>query len=208
MAKVNIVNGFHNAVFEGLKIRATQMSENQRLCCLVFDEIAIKKRLTFQSNRDIVEGFETIETTGVPCPATHACVFMVKGLKEKWKQVIGYEFTHGTISVPNLKDLVLKCLRLLLDIGLHVKLIVCDQGSNNQSMYKKLGISPQEPYFYVNEEKIFAMYDPPHLIKSVRNNLFASGYVVNGSIINAEFIKKLYEIDSKHHIQLAPKLTY
>lgn len=53
--------------------------------------------------------------------------------------------------------------------------MVCDQGTTNVSVVKSLGVTHSKPYFMVNNEKIFVFYDPPHLFKSVPNNLL-DGY--------------------------------
>ena len=208
MAKINITNGFHHSIFEGLRARATTMTEQQKLCCLVFDEMSISERLVYLSKSDKIEGFETIRPNNkTPFVANHACVFMVKGLVEKWKQPVGYEFSSGTLPVDTLQSLVCTCIEKLLAIGLYVKILICDQGSNNQSMIKKLGVTVDSPYTLVAGNRILVMYDPPHLIKSVRNNLHKSGYEVNGKAIEWAYIAKLFYTDSKHNVQLAPKLT-
>ena len=44
-----------------------------------------------------------------------------------------------------------------------------------QSLVTNLGVTEKEPFFTFNDTKIFALYDPPHLIKSIRLvNLFLS----------------------------------
>ena len=63
---------------------------------------------------------------------------MVRGMILKWKQAVGYFLTSGTMNADMLKDLLLSCISKMLDIGLKVKLVVCDKGSNNRSMIEKL----------------------------------------------------------------------
>ena len=75
-----------------------------------------------------------------------------------------------------MKVLLYRCIDRLRDIGLHVKIIVSDQGTNNVYL-----ASPSKNLFFYNQEhKIFAMFDPPDLIKSMHNNLKTNGYEIDG----------------------------
>ena len=46
-----------------------------------------------------------------------------------------------------------------------------------------MGISISKPYFtYTSnsfESNVYALYDTPHLLKSIRNNLYNNGLVIN-----------------------------
>ena len=48
-------------------------------------------------------------------------------------------------------------------IGLHVKVLVCDQGSNNRRLLKSFSdVSVDKPYFSYSGNKVCVIYDPPH----------------------------------------------
>ncbi len=53
----------------------------------------------------------------------------------------------------------------------------------------------QQPFFFHNGRKIFYMYDPPHLLKNIRNNLKKHGFVVDDKAVSwthiAEFLRKI-----------------
>ena len=66
-----------------------------------------------------------------------------------------------------LKEIISK----LMEIGLTEKVVIGDQGIHNQGLFKTLNISPEQPYHFWEGKKIYFMFDPPHLFKSVRNNL-------------------------------------
>ena len=51
------------------------------------------------------------------------------------------------------------------------------------------------------------MYDPPHLLKNVRNNLKKHGYTIGDSDITWDHIVEFYEKDSSKPVRTAPKLT-
>ena len=208
MNNFQIESGFHPSILEGLKNRVSKMNEQQKLCSIVFDEMAIKENIRYNAASDRVEGFESLyQGQSSKYIANHACVFMVRGIIENWKQAFGFFFSSGPMPAEKLKILLTDAINALNETGLNVKIVICDQGSNNRSMLQKLGVTVTSPFFHVNSKKIYAMYDPPHLIKNVRNNLKKTGYTVNGEDISWEDITKFYEIDSKLSIRTAPKLT-
>ena len=51
------------------------------------------------------------------------------------------------------------------------------------------------------------MYDAPHLIKNVRNNLKTSGFSVGSQVVSWNHIGQFHEQDCKLPIRVAPKLT-
>ena len=95
------------------------------------------------------------------------------------------------------------------NIGLSVKSVVFDQGTSNQKLVKLLNVTFDKPYFVHVNKKVFVFYDPPHLLKSIRNNLQHHDFMLNGHTISWKYIEKLYEIESSKTItlRLAPKLT-
>lgn len=65
-------------------------------------------------------------------------------------------------------------MQKLFNVNLSPKIIIYDQGTNNQTAFKSLNVTEQKPYFYVKENKMFALFDTPHLLKIVRNNLIGN----------------------------------
>ena len=59
------------------------MSESERMCSLVIDEMAIKKHLDYNRGRDAIDGL-----TKDGSLASQAMVFMARGITSKWKQVL------------------------------------------------------------------------------------------------------------------------
>jgi hypothetical protein len=96
-------------------------------------------------------------------------------------------------------------------IGLEVRLLVADQGTNNQSLFRNhLMVTKEKPYIEQNGRKIFTMFDSPHLLKSVRNNLEKHDFVLDGKRISWEHLRKFFEYDIANvsEIRLAPKLSH
>ena len=73
--------------------------------------------------------------------------------------------------------------------GLYPKALVCDQGSNNHSFLHKLEkVSIEKPHIVQNNQKVFVIYDPPHLLKNIRNNFMKSNYKYDSMEVKWEYI--------------------
>ena len=123
MRKINILPGFHSSIFEGLRVKCHSMSNLDRLCSLVFDEMAIKQNLVYNARSDLVEGFDNVVGQSQSI-ATHVGVFMVQGLTRHWKQPVGYFLSASTISPVELLSKVLECVRKIQNTGLVFKLFI------------------------------------------------------------------------------------
>lgn len=60
------------------------------------------------------------------------------------------------------------------------KVLVCDQSTTNQSAYRMLKISQNNPKLVIRGIEIIAIFDTPHLIKSIRNNLVSGDFLLDG----------------------------
>ena len=210
MKNIDVKSGFNDAILQALEKKLANRPETSKFVSIVIDEMAIKEGLSYDSGRDVIEGFSE-GVTKTNQLANHAIAFMVKSIVDNWKQPIGYFLSSGPMSGNDMKILLLECISKLHSIGLKVLVIIGDQGSNNRNLFensKQLGITVNQPFFMVGDHKIFVMYDLPHLIKNVRNNLKKHGLVVNGKDILWDHIKEFYEKDSSKSIRMAPKLTH
>lgn len=120
------------------------------------------------------------------------------GIWVPWKIPIAYYLVRSAVKHGMLKDLILYVLRILFEAGLDPKIIICDQGTNNQSALKALNVTENIPYFFINDKKIYAFFDVPHLLKSIRNNLIGSSFKKEEKTICYSDIKDTYYIDKKN----------
>ena len=208
LERTNIMPGFDNSIFAALKVKTDSMGQTEKCVALVFDEMSLKTALVYNHGLDKIEGFEDFGEEGSShFVADHALVFMVCGLMSKWKQPLGYFLTAGTVKPETLQKLTSKCLVKLEEIGLCPKVVICDQGSNNRSYLEKLEkVSIEKPYMMHNGKKVFVMFDPPHLLKNVRNNFIKSNYQYDDIEVKWEYIVDFYNLDKAMSIQMAPKL--
>ena len=118
----------------------------------------------------MIEGLEDLGNILGRTKATvsSAIVFMVRGIRAKWKQPISFYLTvtHGI-----LQELIQETIRSVLSTGLNPLGVVCDQGPNNRACLSRLGVSSDHPYFHLDGRRCLVFYDPPHLLKNNRNNL-------------------------------------
>jgi len=86
--------------------------------------------------------------------------------------------------------------------------VVCDQGVSHRNCMTTLGVTPEQPYFTVgSSHKVYVMYDMPHLVKNIRNNLLRYDFVLDGSeTVSFDHILELFRLDGST-LRLAPKLT-
>ncbi|KAK3801952.1 hypothetical protein RRG08_064546 [Elysia crispata] len=200
MRNINLRPGICEQLHQIFKMKVAVMSDLEKICALVIDEMALKKPLSYDSLNDKIEGIEDFGSLGrTQLCATEALVVMVRGIVFTWKQPLAYYLSSGPTKTHMLetvlKDIIIIRVR---ELGLNPK------GTNNQAVVNKLGINRDKPYFLINDEKIFVMFDPPHLLKSIRNNLKKSGFTMDGKIISWKYIEMLYERDSKFPIRMVP----
>jgi len=75
-------------------------------------------------------------------------------------------------------------------------------------MYTLLRGNQDQPSTTVCGEKIFLIFDMPHLIKSVRNNLLNGDFEINNSRkVSVNDIRKAYEIDTNNSARPMIKIT-
>ena len=121
--------------------------------------------------------------------------------------VLGYFFYAGGIITSKLKELYEAAIKNVQEMGMKVVFTVCDQKGVHRSLFNTLGMTPENPSFEINGERVHFFYDSPHLLKSLRNTLLKYDIKIGGKVISWEYIQKFFTIDHGQKIRLAPKLT-
>lgn len=91
-----------------------------------------------------------------------------------------------------LAEIIRSTIKILIQEGIEVVAIVCDQGAANRTAQNKLGVTTEKPFFEIMERTIFCFYDFVHLIKSVRNNLLVSNIFIDDEVISWSVLNKLF----------------
>lgn len=98
--------GFNKHLFDLLTLKIDHMEAEDRICALTIDEISLKSNLFYNFGCDCVIGFEDDGTNRTNNIANNAFVIMARGLKNNWKQPLGYAFTSTTASVLQIKAML------------------------------------------------------------------------------------------------------
>ena len=208
LRKSKICPRFHEQVLQTIKYRVQSMAESEKDCVLCFDEMSIKSGRSYDAEHDCLEGVEDFCHLGrSKTLASHALVFMVRGISVTWKQAVGYFLSSGSAPSKNLSLLLKDCIARLSQIGLRVRAVGCDQGPTNQKLMRELNVGPNHPYFEFEGSKVHVLFDPPHLIKNVRNNLQKHDFVNGQEVYSWSDISKFYDFDKEQPVRMAPKLT-
>jgi len=189
-------------MFKLLSLRVSSLPTCERQCVLVFDEMSLSCLLSYDKNLDRVIGYTDDGTI-----ATYALVFMVRGLKTKWKQAVSFFFTHNTVATSMLSSLITECIRKLRDIALFTRCIVCDQGATNVAAISILGATASLPHFSVDGCLVHIVCDVPHLLKSIQNKFLKYDIQIEGSVASWKHIDHFYQQDKVSPIRLVPRLT-
>lgn len=109
------------------------MKVNQKLCVLLFDEIALTPHLDYNRRGDKITGFVDNGEKTMKKIADHALVFMIKGIFYNYKQAVAYSFCAGSTPKDELVSQIKKVIRKLQSTGFIVVGTICDQGCANVS---------------------------------------------------------------------------
>lgn len=212
IGKSKFMPGLNQFFFNQLKLKTSTLTEMEKKVVISFDEMAIKEHLEYSKYLDLIEGYEDLGHLGrTTKTAKTALVFMARSIYSSWKLPICYFLSNSGVSSRILVEILKEVLQKCFQCELIIKGVVCDQAPQNQSTFRSLGISKEKPYFDFELDnqsyRIVAIFDPMHLIKSVRNNLLNGNYIRDGKIITFSDIRLVYELDKNKTIRALPKLT-
>lgn len=184
------------------------MSARARNCVLMFDEMSIKKCFDWHDSKQLVEGFVDLGHLGRQnLVGTHVLVFMARGLIDNWKQPLAFFVVNNSAGKTNVNIFLDKVLEASFGAGLNVRAVVSDQGSGFQSVCHSKQVTVENPHFKHGNRKVFFIFDFPHLIKSVRNNLIEKSLWFNGSEVSWNDIRELYNLEKDKGTRAALKLS-
>lgn len=213
--------GVNPQIFEHLKRTVQRLPAEKRLCTLIFDEVALEAGLFF--NKSQIIGFESFGFKTTNQIADHALVLMIKSIKGKFKQPIYFTFCKSCTKKDDLKHVLKVVITEVHKTGLKIIATICDQAQTNVSAIKSFKEDTRAKYlrnemeykscaFEIEEWQIFPLFDTPHLLKGVRNNLLKKDakFIVDGVERTAkwEHIRMLFDKDTgEDEIRLVNKLT-
>lgn len=180
---IQFESGILDEVFDMLKQAVKGMSENERDCMIVVDEMTIKAGLVFDPSTKKMVG-KCIFPTHVG-PAKKILIIMCGGINRRWKVAVAYFFTGK--EDPKIKDkktnnkgiafkdIIFKVIDKCEKIGLKVHSLTTDMGAENRAMWNACGVgcvresdavvSIQHPVR--PEDRFYFLPDPVHLFKNI-----------------------------------------
>lgn len=136
--KFTLEPGLNPQIFQHLKDKVGKWSTEQKLCNIVFDEVSLTPRLTYNEKYDKIHGFVDVAGERKMRFSEHALVFMLRGICAPWRQSVAYYFCEGTVSAAALQNILKQLVSQVSLTGLIPLGIVCDQGSTFRTAVKKL----------------------------------------------------------------------
>jgi len=227
LQKIPFETGINKKIFQHLKKTVSKIKNPlDKYCTVIFDEISLSAGLQYVPHQDRVVGFEDLgNNKSKPLFADKALTFMVRGIRKKFKQPVAFMFTNSSMKTPNLVVAIKEVVEAVQSSGLVVAALICDQASTNVAAINKLKMETKDKYLQLGKEKKFfgfeignqeivPLFDPPHLLKCMRNNLITKDLIFSDSGIKRvakwEHLTQLYELDkteSNIGDRINPKLT-
>lgn len=154
LAKANYLPGLCPDTFKNINKRFENADFDQKACVICFDEMSIMTQLDYSKKYDFIEGFEDLGGGHRSNKtAKYTLMFVVRGLYSKWKIPVAYFLSDSNVKADSLQLLVKAVIHKLFDNGLLPKTVVC-QATTNQKLYKSLGVTIENPFFFSNGRKI------------------------------------------------------
>ncbi|XP_025161358.1 uncharacterized protein LOC112590045 isoform X1 [Harpegnathos saltator] len=221
LQKIPVSAGLNTFILRHLESIAPKMSVKNKVCILMWDEVSIQPKITYDNRKDIICGLEDWGNNRTGKMADHVLVFMLRGLYTGWKMPISYNFCCKQTNTAQLVRCIKEHVSKINDLGFHIVATVCDQGSSNMAAIKELLLRTdmkrkssertQSQTFEVGQYVIVPLYDGPHLIKGVRNNLLTKDLAmscengVSAKIASWDIIKTAWIMDRETH-KIRPQL--
>lgn len=154
-----------------------RLDPKDRFCILLIDESPVE-----------VKNVPKSKLTDEQTPPSHVINFMLRGVYRHWKLPISNIFWSrqgsgsGSIFGEAIKTIITNICRS----GLSVIATVSDHSKININAINYLTKKPENDSYIVGYNRVFHVYDPCSLLKSVRNNL-----VKNDLIFEMDGVKKI-----------------
>ena len=150
----------------------------------------------------VTKSFVRNTTLSNPGVSNHFLIFMLRGLRLKWKQKVAYELTGPSISGFAMKTALNLVIEAARAVGFVIKSSTSDMGSSNKALWPSIGVtvSRDERKKYTigaSSEKIHCIADPPHLLKNMkiaflRHDLFLPKNICDDNDLPSRKILSVY----------------
>jgi hypothetical protein len=191
-----------------LSLRISKLSEMERVCILIFDEIYVYQNIQYDNGKFVCL------STDSNTPATSVLCFMVSSLRCKYADVVSMIPISG-LKVDVLEAHFMSVMQMLLNCGYNVIAAVADNHPVNRSYFNKIAngdINKKCSNPVDLSKDLFLLIDPVHTIKNIYNNFQRAGKFAfhdNPYCDSANFndLKQMYNMETDFCLRKAHKMT-
>lgn len=206
--KVNISPKLGKRTLRSLALKMETLPVTAQYCTISVNKMVLKRNLHYDVKTDEVIGIQNVNGKKSPNIANNAYVIMLQGINYDWSQPIAYALLDSTENYFEMDAWINKVIRKLSREGIEVKAMITQQGSNFDTIFKKLkNITVDQPYFFVDESKIYYVVDVANLLMWTRIDLMSNDFHRKKEVISWDYIKALYEDQKKKNLTLIPDIT-
>ncbi len=211
--------GLIKDMFEPLKTKIQEMEPEDRISFLSMDSMEIHKQEVYDKTSKTILGYVTLNqaTNDKRELGSKLLIAVIRGVKYRWKQVIGCHVVGTALPVTEFSAFVKECISFCQEAGMYVIAYGSDMGPENQGLFRHIGVEipkngVRRNYFQYNDSNIYIMPDVCHTIKNLKNCLFKSciilpkeyatsqGFTTN--VVSGEPIRELWNIELKNNEEL------
>ena len=222
--------GIQHDVLGWLKMKMETNSECDKLCVLLVDEMQLRTRIEFDKGLQQIVGYVSPETIPAGSAqvaekdiASHALVFMLRGLTSSWKQTVAYVFTGASLKKEPYWEFTKKVIAACEQAGFKIHCVTSDMGPVNTGLWRHVGIQSGRsqittsiPHPFEPDRPLYFLADPPHLLKNLWNCVITNGISLNpdivkkynlpSDVVSGDYVKQLLEMQQGRELRLAYKL--
>jgi Transposase protein len=144
--------GIQHDVLAWLKLKMEVKAESEKVCVLLIDEMQLKPQLEYDDGLQKMTGYVSPEALPFEAAssakmelASHAMIFMLRGLTSSWKQTVAYLFTGTSVKPEPLWEFTKQVIVASEAAGFKIQGVTSDMGPANTGMWKTGSISASSP---------------------------------------------------------------
>ncbi|XP_063385169.1 uncharacterized protein LOC134671290 [Cydia fagiglandana] len=205
--KLKITPKLDKEALDCLSSKLKSFPDKAKYCTVCIEAVNLKNNMYYEISNDELIGLQEINGVKTDELARMAYVVMLRSILVKWDQPVAYCFLSGNKNVAQLESWVDGIITSLLDIGFEVMALVTNQGSGVKKLATEIKrISPKEPYFVLNNKKIYYIVDFPQLLNYLRTNFGSKDISYDNKRLSWQYIESLFQLESKKTHKIIPKI--
>ena len=180
LCRIHLKPGVNQIIINHLKNQGEGMSDIQKVCYLMWDEMSLDSQVYYDEKGDKITGFEDWGNARSNKFADHVLVFTLQGIQRKWMIPLSYNFAKSCRSAKQLRRCIIEIVEAVTATGFEIVATVCDQGATNVACINNflaeseaICLAEGKQFMAISGQHIIPLYDPPHLLKGMRNNFLS-----------------------------------